>query len=142
MWRKRYGRCVRTASTSAPASKLRRASRIMKNSRHSYRPQKAPDRRGHFGAFGGRYVSETLMPALIELEKAYAAARRDPKFRRELDTYLREYAGRPTRLYLAKRLTEKLGGARIYLKREDLCHTGAHKINNTVGQVLLARRMG
>jgi tryptophan synthase beta chain len=114
----------------------------MKNSRHSYRPQKAPDRRGHFGAFGGRYVSETLMPALIELEKAYAAARRDPKFRRELDTYLREYAGRPTRLYLAKRLTEKLGGARIYLKREDLCHTGAHKINNTVGQVLLARRMG
>ena len=113
----------------------------MKNSRHSYRPQKAPDRRGHFGAFGGRYVSETLMPALIELEKAYAAARRDPKFRRELDTYLREYAGRPTRLYLAKRLTEKLGGARIYLKREDLCHTGAHKINNTVGQILLARRM-
>jgi tryptophan synthase beta chain len=114
----------------------------MKNSRHSYQPQKAPDRRGHFGAFGGRYVSETLMPALLELEKAYGVARRDPKFRREFDTYLREYAGRPTRLYFAERLTEKLGGARIYLKREDLCHTGAHKINNTVGQVLLARRMG
>src|ERR1043165_5056677 len=114
----------------------------MQNSRHSSAPSKAPGRRGHFGACGGRYVSETLMPALIELEKAYAAARRDPKFGRELDTYLREYAGRPTRLYLAKRLTEKLGGARIYLKREDLCHTGAHKINNTVGQVLLARRMG
>jgi tryptophan synthase beta chain len=114
----------------------------MKNSRHSSRPSKAPDRRGHFGAFGGRYVSETLMPALIELEKAYAAAQRDPGFRREFETYLREYAGRPTPLYFAERLTEKLGGARIYLKREDLCHTGAHKINNTIGQVLLARRMG
>ena len=79
------------------------------------------------------------MPALIELEKAYAAARRDPAFRREFETYLREYAGRPTLLYLAERLTQKLGGARIYLKREDLCHTGAHKINNTVGQALLAR---
>src|SRR5689334_10155854 len=114
----------------------------MKNLKHSSLPPKAPDRRGHFGAFGGRYVSETLMPALLELEKAYAAARRDPKFRREFASYLREYAGRPTRLYFAERLTEKLGGARIYLKREDLCHTGAHKINNTVGQVLLARRMG
>ena len=114
----------------------------MKNSRHSSRPSKTPDRRGHFGAFGGRYVSETLMPALIELEKAYAAAQRDPGFRREFETYLREYAGRPTPLYFAERLTEKLGGARIYLKREDLCHTGAHKINNTIGQVLLARRMG
>jgi len=82
------------------------------------------------------------MPALIELEKAYAAVRRDPAFRREFETYLREYAGRPTPLYFAERLTEKLGGARVYLKREDLCHTGAHKINNTVGQALLARRMG
>ena len=114
----------------------------MKNSRHSSLPSKTPDRRGHFGVFGGRYVSETLMPALIELEKAYAVARRDSKFRREFHTYLREYAGRPTPLYFAERLTEKLGGGRIYLKREDLCHTGAHKINNTVGQVLLARRMG
>ena len=114
----------------------------MQNSRHSSAPSKAPDRRGHFGVFGGRYVSETLMPALIELEKAYAAVRRDPAFRREFETYLREYAGRPTPLYLAERLTEKLGGTRVYLKREDLCHTGAHKINNTLGQVLLARRMG
>jgi tryptophan synthase beta chain len=114
----------------------------MKNSRHSSLPLKTPDRRGHFGAFGGRYVSETLMPALIELEKAYAAARRDPKFRRQFQTYLREYAGRPTPLYYAERLTEKLGGGRIYLKREDLCHTGAHKINNTIGQILLAERMG
>jgi tryptophan synthase beta chain len=114
----------------------------MKNSRHSSLPLKTPDRRGHFGAFGGRYVSETLMPALIELEKAYAAARRDPKFRRQFQTYLREYAGRPTPLYFAERLTEKLGGGRIYLKREDLCHTGAHKINNTIGQILLAERMG
>jgi tryptophan synthase beta chain len=114
----------------------------MKNLKHSSLPPKAPDRHGHFGAFGGRYVSETLMPALIELEKAYAAARRDRAFRREFETYLREYAGRPTLLYFAERLTEKLGGARIYLKREDLCHTGAHKINNTVGQILLARRMG
>jgi len=101
-----------------------------------------PDRRGHFGVFGGRYVSETLMPALIELEKAYAAARRDAAFRREFQRFLREYAGRETPLYFAERLTKKLAGARIYLKREDLCHTGAHKINNTLGQVLLAQRMG
>jgi tryptophan synthase beta chain len=114
----------------------------MKNSRHSSPPQKAPDRRGHFGVFGGRYVSETLMPALIELEKAYAAARRDAAFRREFHRHLREYAGRETPLYFAERLTKKLGGARIYLKREDLCHTGAHKINNTLGQILLAQRMG
>ncbi len=114
----------------------------MRNSRHSSTPSGAPDRRGHFGVFGGRYVSETLMPALIELEKAYASARRDRAFRREFEKYLREYAGRPTPLYFAERLTEKLRGARIYLKREDLCHTGAHKINNTVGQILLARRMG
>jgi len=100
-----------------------------------------PDRRGHFGIYGGRYVSETLMPALIELEKAYKQIRRDPSFRREFHRYLREYAGRETPLYFAERLTRKLKGARIYLKREDLCHTGAHKINNTLGQVLLARRM-
>ncbi|HEY3304996.1 MAG TPA: tryptophan synthase subunit beta, partial [Candidatus Binatia bacterium] len=114
----------------------------MKNSRHSSPPQKAPDRRGHFGVFGGRYVSETLMPALIELEKAYGAARRDAAFRREFHRHLREYAGRETPLYFAAGLTKKLGGARIYLKREDLCHTGAHKINNTLGQILLAQRMG
>jgi len=101
-----------------------------------------PDRRGHFGVYGGRYVSETLMSALIELEKAYGEARRDPAFRREFHRYLSEYAGRETPLYFAERLTRKLGGAKIYLKREDLCHTGAHKINNTLGQALLARRMG
>jgi tryptophan synthase beta chain len=100
-----------------------------------------PDRRGHFGVYGGRYVAETLMPALTELERAYAKVRRDRAFRREFQFYLREYAGRETPLYFAERLSEKLGGAKIYLKREDLCHTGAHKINNTIGQILLARRM-
>jgi tryptophan synthase beta chain len=114
----------------------------MKNSRHLLPLPKAPDRQGHFGIYGGRYVSETLMPALIELEKAYAKVRRHASFRAEFHHYLREYAGRETPLYLAERLTEKLGGARVYLKREDLCHTGAHKINNTLGQVLLALRMG
>lgn len=101
-----------------------------------------PDDQGHFGAFGGRYVAETLMPALFELEKAYRAAQADPAFQQELDYYLKDYVGRPSPLYLARRLSERLGGARIYLKREDLNHTGAHKVNNTVGQALLARRMG
>jgi len=101
-----------------------------------------PDRRGHFGPYGGRYVAETLMPALAELESAYANARRDPSFRKEFKSYLREYVGRETPLYFAERLTRQIGGAKIYLKREDLCHTGAHKINNTIGQILLARRMG
>ena len=101
-----------------------------------------PDRLGHFGEFGGRYVAETLMPALLELEAAYRRLRRDRSFTREVRDYLREYAGRETPLYFAERLSERLGGAKIYLKREDLCHTGAHKINNTVGQGLLARRMG
>ena len=103
---------------------------------------RVPDRRGHFGVYGGRYVAETLMPALTELERAYDKARRDRAFQKEFQSYLREYAGRETPLYFAERLTEKLGGAKIYLKREDLCHTGAHKINNTIGQILLARRMG
>jgi len=101
-----------------------------------------PDARGHFGQFGGRYVAETLMPALLELEQAYREAQADPDFHREFEHYLRQYVGRPSPLYFAKRLTEHLGGARIYLKREDLNHTGAHKVNNTVGQALLARRMG
>jgi tryptophan synthase beta chain len=104
--------------------------------------QTQPDRRGHFGIFGGRYAAETLMPALMELEKAYRAARRDPAFRREFSSYLHEYAGRETPLYEARRLTETLGGAKLYLKREDMNHTGSHKINNTLGQCLLARRMG
>jgi tryptophan synthase beta chain len=97
---------------------------------------------GRFGPFGGRYVPETLMAALEELEQAYRAARRDRKFQEEFNDLLRHYAGRPTPLFFARRLTEKLGGARIYLKREDLLHTGAHKINNCLGQALLTRRMG
>lgn len=101
-----------------------------------------PDPRGRFGPFGGRYVPETVMPALAELEAAYGQAREDVGFQEELVRYLQEYAGRPSPLYPARRLTELLGGARIYLKREDLNHTGAHKINNTLGQALLARRMG
>ncbi|MGO9094389.1 MAG: tryptophan synthase subunit beta [Bryobacteraceae bacterium] len=101
-----------------------------------------PDAGGHYGPYGGRYVPETLMAPIEELEKAYFEARRDPEFRAELDDLLKNYAGRPTPLYFAKHLSETLGGARIYLKREDLLHTGAHKINNCLGQVLLARRMG
>jgi tryptophan synthase beta chain len=101
-----------------------------------------PDERGQFGLFGGRYVAETLMPLILELEHAYAAARKDPSFAAELGYYLEHYVGRPSPLFLAERLTKHLGGAKIYLKREDLNHTGAHKINNTVGQILLARRMG
>lgn len=101
-----------------------------------------PDERGHFGEYGGRYVAETLMPALLELEQAYAEARQDPSFQEEFDYYLKHYVGRPSPLYYARRLSEELGGAKIYLKREDLNHTGAHKVNNTVGQILLARRMG
>jgi tryptophan synthase beta chain len=97
---------------------------------------------GRFGAYGGRYVPETLMAALEELEHAYGLAQKDPSFQAELDDLLHNYCGRPTPLYLAKRLTEHMGGAKIYLKREDLLHTGAHKINNALGQGLLARRMG
>jgi tryptophan synthase beta chain len=104
-------------------------------------PKNVP-RAGRFGAYGGRYVPETLMAALEELESAYEQAKRDPEFQRELDYLLREYAGRPTPLFFAERLTKQLGGARIYLKREDLLHTGAHKINNCIGQALLTRRMG
>jgi tryptophan synthase beta chain len=100
-----------------------------------------PDARGHFGRFGGRFVPETLMAPLIELEKAYAAARRDRKFQKRLHELLTDYAGRPTPLYHAARLSEHAGGARIWLKREDLCHTGAHKVNNVLGQALLAQRM-
>ena len=100
-----------------------------------------PDRLGHFGEFGGRFVPETLIPALDELSAEYEAARNDPGFNRDLDYYFRDFVGRPTPLYLAERLTEILGGPKIYLKREDLCHTGAHKVNNTIGQILLARRM-
>ncbi|HRP46576.1 MAG TPA: tryptophan synthase subunit beta [Trueperaceae bacterium] len=101
-----------------------------------------PDERGRFGTFGGRYVPETLIPALDELQAAYEAARRDPAFVNEYSATLRDYVGRPSLLYFARNLSEQLGGARVYLKREDLNHTGAHKINNTIGQALVARRMG
>src|SRR6266446_2867840 len=100
-----------------------------------------PDANGHFGRFGGRFVPETLMAPLIELEQAWVSAKRDRKFQRRLAGLLQDYAGRPTPLYFAERLSEQCGGARIYLKREDLCHTGAHKINNVLGQALLAARM-
>jgi len=101
-----------------------------------------PDAQGHFGPYGGRYVPETLMHPLQELEAEYFRSQQDPEFQRELQYYLREFCGRPTPLYFAERLTRELGGAKIYLKREDLLHTGAHKINNAMGQILLAKRMG
>jgi len=100
-----------------------------------------PDARGRFGLYGGRFVAETLMPLILELEQAYEAAKGDAGFRAELASWLADYAGRPSPLYLAERLTEQLGGGRIYFKRDELNHTGAHKINNTIGQILLARRM-
>ena len=112
----------------------------MATSPNSFRT--GPDERGHFGIFGGRYVAETLMPLILDLEKAYTAAKADPSFQNELDYLLEHYAGRPSPLYFAKRLTEKLGGAKIYFKRDELNHTGSHKINNVLGQVLMAKRMG
>ena len=114
----------------------------MTNAPHFISEFPLPDARGRFGRFGGRYVPETLIPALDELEAAYAAARQDPEFLAELDTLLREFVGRPSGLYFAENLTKRAGGAKIYLKREDLNHTGAHKINNCLGQALLAKRMG
>ena len=99
-------------------------------------------RKGRFGIHGGQYIPETLMNAVIELEEAYDRYREDPAFQAELTQLLNEYAGRPSRLYFARKMTEDLGGAKIYLKREDLNHTGAHKINNVLGQALLAKKMG
>src|SRR6202048_1184758 len=101
-----------------------------------------PDERGHFGIYGGRFVAETLMPLILAVERAYEAAKRDPSFQVELDYYLEHYVGRPSPLYFAERLTRRFGGAKLYFKRDELNHTGAHKINNTIGQILLARRMG
>ena len=101
-----------------------------------------PDDRGHFGIYGGRYVAETLMPLILSLEDAYRAAKDDPKFAAEMEYFLRDYVGRPSPLYFAERLTEHYGGAKVYFKRDELNHTGAHKINNCMGQILLARRMG
>lgn len=103
---------------------------------------KLPDKKGYFGIFGGRYVPELLISPLFELERAYLKVKKDPVFKKELDSYLMNYAGRPTPLYFARRLSEELRGAKIYLKREDLAHTGSHKINNTLGQALLAKKMG
>jgi tryptophan synthase beta chain len=126
------------------AWKARRERKTMSELRPSSTTQKHPwpDERGRYGAFGGKYVPETLMLALDELEKAYKEAKADVSFQEELRGYQLNYIGRPTPLYYAARLTEKLGGAKIYFKREDLCHTGAHKINNALGQCLLAKRMG
>ena len=101
-----------------------------------------PDERGHFGQFGGRYVAETLMPLILDLERHYRAAQQDNAFKAEFDDLLKNYVGRPSPLWFAERLTQHFGGAKIYLKREDLNHTGAHKINNCIGQILLAKRMG
>lgn len=101
-----------------------------------------PDERGHFGIFGGRFVAETLMPLVLDLEKAYEAAKADPAFKREMDYHLKHYVGRPSPLYFAERLSAHYGGAKIYFKREDLNHTGAHKVNNVLGQIMLAKRMG
>ena len=101
-----------------------------------------PDERGHFGIYGGRFVAETLMPLILDLEKAYNEAKADPSFKKEMDGYLATYVGRPSPLYFAERLTKKFGGAKIYFKREDLNHTGAHKVNNVTGQIMLAQRMG
>ncbi|OGW42443.1 MAG: tryptophan synthase subunit beta [Nitrospirae bacterium RBG_16_43_11] len=101
-----------------------------------------PNSDGHFGIYGGKFVPETLMPALQDLEDVYLKAKDDPAFNKELDYYLKQFVGRPTSLFFAERLTKQLKGAKVYLKREDLCHTGAHKINNTIGQALLTRRMG
>ncbi len=108
----------------------------------SIKDNKVPDSNGHFGQYGGRFVPETLMPALLELEKAYARAKKDKKFLTNLTLLQKDYIGRPTALYFASNLTKKVGGAKIYLKREDLCHTGAHKINNALAQSLLAKKMG
>ena len=105
-------------------------------------PSALPDARGHFGTYGGKFIPETLVSAFEELSREYEAARKDPAFQAELDLLLRDYCGRPTPLYFAERWTERLGGAKVYLKREDLLHTGAHKINNALGQILLARRLG
>src|ERR1041384_7780936 len=124
------------------ASRARRTRKNCGDSLNSLKRHSVPDKRGHFGPYGGMFVPETLVAPLQALTREYERARRDRKFRQEFEYYLREYAGRPTPLYFAERMTRELGGPKIYLKREDLLHTGAHKINNTLGQILLARRMG
>ena len=127
-------------AAASPQDAARPVTAILADRANSLRH--GPDDRGRFGMFGGRFVAETLMPLVLELEQAYEAARADPEFRRDLDYHLKDYVGRPSPLWFARRLTEELGGARIYLKREELNHTGSHKLNNVMGQILLARRMG
>src|SRR5256714_3081161 len=144
--RARYAPCVRGASTCRAASSRRRASRTplkwpLSSQRSAMRMYDLPDERGHFGPYGGIFVAETVSQAIEELRDAYAAARRDPQFEAEFRYELKHYVGRPSPIYHAKRLSAQCGGAQIYIKREDLNHTGAHKINNTIGQALLARRM-
>ncbi len=129
------------ALAAKSAAKMGHA-RVSSNGTRARTAVSAPREPGRFGVYGGRYVPETLMAALEELEREYAKAKRDPKFQKRLDELLRTFAGRPTPLFFARRLTEKLGGAKVYLKREDLLHTGAHKINNCLGQGLLVKRMG
>ena len=138
----------RSAPSSAPraladialAAKLASTRMTASQQPNSFRT--GPDERGHFGIYGGRFVAETLMPLILDLEKAYAAAKADPAFKREMDGHLKNYVGRPSPLYFAERLTAHFGGAKIYFKREDLNHTGAHKVNNVLGQIMLAKRMG
>ena len=124
-----------------------RAARVALRCRHerSQQPNSfrtGPDERGHFGLYGGRFVAETLMPLILDLEQAYNEAKNDPAFKKQMDGYLQDYVGRPSPLYFAERLTAHFGGAKIYLKREDCNHTGAHKVNNVLGQIMLAKRMG
>ena len=128
------------ASGGAPFNQAGCESRMTVQQPNSFRT--GPDEHGHFGIYGGRFVAETLMPLILQLEQAYAKAKADPAFQKEMDGYLAHYVGRPSPLYFAERLTEHCGGAKIYLKREELNHTGAHKVNNVLGQILLARRMG
>src|SRR5215469_7237600 len=138
-------RNARSLDSAIPSLREGKTALGMTRTRNVERPtgrKKGKIQPGRFGVYGGRYVPETLMAALEELEREYQKARKDPKFKKRLDTLLRTFAGRPTPLFFAKRLTEKLGGAKIYLKREDLLHTGAHKINNCLGQGLLVERMG
>ena len=132
------------ADPSVPVS-VRLAARAEVDRADALRPntlRSGPDERGRFGIFGGRFVAETLMPLILELDQAYEAAKADPAFRQELDFYLKDYVGRPSPLWHARRLTAELGGAQVYLKREELNHTGSHKLNNVMGQILLAKRMG
>ena len=126
--------------TSRASSAKRKIIMSSSNQKNSFRTQ--PDERGHFGQFGGRYVAETLMPLILDLEREYTAAKADPAFKAQFDDLLEHYVGRPSPLYFAPRLTEELGGAQIWFKRDELNHTGAHKINNCIGQILLAMRMG